>query len=144
MSVQSILAHKGNRVITLPANAKVGFAAHRLRLEGIGAIVITSDGHAIEGILSERDVVHGLTEHGADVIDMPVSALMSRHVVTCKSDASLSEAMRLMTQHRIRHVPVVDGGALRGIISIGDVVKSRLEEMELETSVLHDYVVART
>jgi CBS domain-containing protein len=143
MSVQSILAHKGNRVITLPADAKVGFAAHRLRIEGIGAIVITGDGKSIEGILSERDIVHGLTEHGAEVVDLPVSALMSRHVVTCKPGASLSDAMHLMTQHRIRHVPVVEAGALRGIISIGDVVKSRLAEMELETNVLHDYVVAR-
>ncbi len=86
MSIQSILDHKGNKVITMAPDTKVGVAAHRLRLERIGAIVITGEGLRIEGILSERDVVHGLTEHGAAVIDLPVSALMSRNVHTCRPD----------------------------------------------------------
>ncbi len=141
MSIQSILDHKGGKVITIAPDTKVGTAAHRLRLEHIGAIVITS-GDRIEGILSERDIVHGLTEHGADVIDLPVSALMSRNVRTCRPDADIRDVMRLMTLHRIRHVPVADNGVLRGIVSIGDVVKSRLEDMELETNVLRDYAVA--
>jgi CBS domain-containing protein len=141
MSIQSILDHKGSKVITIAPDTKVGTAAHRLRLEHIGAIVITSGDH-IEGILSERDIVQGLTEQGAEVIDLPVSALMSRNVRTCKPDADIRDVMRLMTQHRIRHVPVVENGVLRGIVSIGDVVKSRLEDMELETNVLRDYAVA--
>ncbi|MEQ1524094.1 MAG: CBS domain-containing protein [Aestuariivirga sp.] len=141
MSIQSILDHKGSKVVTIAPDTRVGAAAHRLRLEQIGAIIITSDGH-IEGILSERDIVHGLTEHGAAVIDLPVSALMSRNVHTCRPDAEIRDVMRLMTQHRIRHVPVAENGALRGIVSIGDVVKSRLEDMELETNVLRDYAVA--
>ncbi len=114
----------------------------RLRLEHIGAIVITGEDRRIEGILSERDIVEGLTEHGAAVIDLPVSALMSHNVRTCRPDAEIRDVMRLMTLHRIRHVPVVENGALRGIVSIGDVVKSRLEDMELETNVLRDYAVA--
>jgi len=142
MSIQSILDHKGNKVITIPPDTRVGTAAHRLRLERIGAIVITGEGLHIEGILSERDIVQGLTEHGAAVIDLPVSALMSRNVLTCKPDASIRDVMRLMTLHRIRHVPVADNGMLRGIVSIGDVVKSRLEDMELEANVLRDYAVA--
>ena len=142
MSIQSILNHKGNKVITIAPDTKVGTAAHRLRLERIGAIVITGEGLRIEGILSERDIVHGLTEHGAAVIDLPVSALMSRNVRTCKPDAEIRDVMRLMTLHRIRHVPVAENGILRGIVSIGDVVKSRLEDMELEANVLRDYAVA--
>ena len=91
---------------------------------------------------SERDIVEGLNEHGAAVIDLSVSALMSRNVHTCRPTAEIRDVMRLMTMHRIRHVPVVENGALRGIVSIGDVVKSRLEDMELETNVLRDYAVA--
>ena len=141
MSIQSILDHKGSKVVTIAPDTRVGAAALRLRLEHIGAIIITSDNH-IEGILSERDIVEGLTQHGAAVIDLPVSALMSRAVHTCKPDAEIRDVMRLMTMHRIRHVPVVDNGVLRGIVSIGDVVKSRVEDMELETNVLRDYAVA--
>lgn len=141
MSIQSILDHKGSKVVTIAPDTRVGAAAHRLRLEHIGAIIITSDGR-IEGILSERDIVYGLTEHGAAVVDLPVSALMSRNVHTCRPTAEIRDVMRLMTMHRIRHVPVVENGALRGIVSIGDVVKSRLEDMELETNVLRDYAVA--
>lgn len=141
MSIQSILDHKGGKVITIAPDTRVGAAAHRLRLEHIGAIIITSGDH-IEGILSERDIVEGLTEHGAAVVDLPVSALMSRNVHTCRPTAEIRDVMRLMTQHRIRHVPVAENGALRGIVSIGDVVKSRLEDMELETNVLRDYAVA--
>ena len=142
MSIQSILDHKGSKVVTIAPDTRVGAAAHRLRLEQIGAIiVVTSDGR-IEGILSERDIVHGLTEHGAAVTDLPVSALMSRNVHTCRPTAEIRDVMRLMTLHRIRHVPVVENGVLRGIVSIGDVVKSRLEDMELETNVLRDYAVA--
>ncbi len=142
MSIQSILDHKGNKVVTIPPDTRVGTAAHRMRLERIGAIVIASAGSRIEGILSERDIVQGLTEHGAAVLDMPVSALMSRNVLTCKPDAEIRDVMRLMTLHRIRHVPVAENGVLRGIVSIGDVVKSRLEDMELEANVLRDYAVA--
>ena len=143
MSIQSILDHKGNKVITIAPDTRVGAAALRLRLEHIGAIVVTGEDRRIEGILSERDIVEGLTEHGAAVIDLPVSALMSHNVRTCRPDADIRDVMRLMTLHRVRHVPVVENGVLRGIVSIGDVVKSRLEDMELETNVLRDYAVAR-
>ena len=142
MSIQSILDHKGIKVVTISPQTKVGLAAHKLRLERIGAIVVTSEGLHIEGILSERDIVHGLTDHGGAVLDLPVSALMSRNVMTCKPDSEIRDVMRLMTVHRIRHVPVAENGVLRGIVSIGDVVKSRLDDMELEASVLRDYAIA--
>jgi CBS domain-containing protein len=142
MSIQSILDHKGSKVVTIAPETKVSTAALRLRLEHIGAIVVTGEGLHIEGILSERDIVEGLTKHGAAVIDLPVSALMSHNVRTCRPDAEIRDVMRLMTVHRIRHVPVAENSVLRGIVSIGDVVKSRLEDMELETNVLRDYAVA--
>jgi CBS domain-containing protein len=142
MSIEHIIRQKGNKVVTVLPATKVGAAAHRLRIERIGAVVVSYDGHHIDGILSERDIVQGLSEHGAAVIDMPVSALMSRHVLTCGPDASIAHVMQMMTQHRIRHVPVVSGTSLTGVVSIGDVVKSRLTDMELETNVLRDYAVA--
>lgn len=144
MSIKDILSHKGNKVVTLPPDVRVNVAAHRLRLESIGAIVVSRDGRGVDGILSERDIIHGLTEHGAAVIDMPVSAIMSHNVHSCGPDTSIRDVMRLMTVHRIRHVPVVADGALRGIVSIGDVVKSRLEDMEMESNVLRDYAVAHS
>jgi CBS domain-containing protein len=142
MSIADILNVKGRKVVTIAPSAHVSAAAHLLRIERIGAVLVSQDDRHIEGILSERDIVQGLTEFGGAVIDQPVSALMSRHVVTCGPDASIAEVMRLMTQHRVRHVPVVADGKLSGIVSIGDVVKSRLQDMELETSVLRDFAVA--
>jgi CBS domain-containing protein len=142
MNVRKILEHKGNKVVTLPPDTPVGIVAHRLRLERIGAIVITDEARNVMGIVSERDVVAGLAEHGARVVDMPVSALMTHGVKSCRPDDDIRAVMRLMTLHRFRHVPVIESGELLGIVSIGDVVKNRLEDMELEANVLHDYFVA--
>jgi CBS domain-containing protein len=143
MSIKGILEHKGNKTVTVPPETKVGIAAHRMRLERIGAVIVSKDGRGIDGILSERDIVNGLTEHGAAVVELPVSALMTAGVLTCRPDSSIRDVMRQMTLHRIRHLPVTENGVLCGIVSIGDVVKSRLEDMELEVNVMHDYVVAR-
>lgn len=142
MIVSNILQHKGSAVVTMPPDTSVGVAAQRLRLERIGAIVIAGDDRRIAGILSERDIVHGLAEHGAEVIAMPVSSLMTANVRTCRSTDDIRDVMRLMSLHRIRHVPVVDDGRLCGLVSIGDVVKNRVEDMQLEANVLHDYFVA--
>jgi CBS domain-containing protein len=143
MSIKSILEQKGRRTVTAQPETKVGVAAHRMRAERIGAIVVSKDERTIEGILSERDIVNGRTEYGAAVIDLPVSELMSKSVRTCRPDSEMREVMHLMTLHRIRHLPVTDKGVLCGIVSIGDVVKNRLSEMELEAGVMHDYIVAR-
>jgi CBS domain-containing protein len=114
-----------------------------MRLERIGAVVVSKDGRIVDGILSERDIVYGLTAHGAAVVDLPVSDLMSKAVHTCRPDSEMRDVMHQMTLHRIRHLPVTDNGVLCGIVSIGDVVKNRLEDMELEAGVMHDYIVAR-
>ena len=144
MQVREILSHKGTRVVTIRPDATVATAVHRLGLERVGALVVSEDGTMIAGIISERDVVRGLAEDGAAIlgIDRRVGDLMTRHVVTCHPDDQVKTVMAEMTRRRIRHVPVVDGGRLVGIVSIGDIVKSRLEEMELETLVLRDAYIA--
>ncbi len=142
MSINDILSRKGNKVFTLPPDSRIATAAHMLRMEHIGAIVISKDGSHVDGILSERDIIYGLTEHGTAVLDQPASSLMSHNVQSCGPETSIREVMRLMTSHRIRHVPVIADGTLRGIVSIGDIVKTRLEEAEMESNVLRDYAVA--
>src|SRR5262245_1581009 len=142
MSVQEILNVKGHRVVTVEPTALISVAARLLRLEHIGAIVVSRDGSSVDGILSERDIMYGLIDHGADVLDKPVSELMTRQPFTCSPQSGVKEAMRLMTVHRIRHLPVVKDGRLAGIISIGDVMKNRLDQLELEGNVLHDYIAA--
>ncbi|HKT17271.1 MAG TPA: CBS domain-containing protein [Stellaceae bacterium] len=140
MNVETILRTKGRNVVTVAPNATVTMAAALLRRHGIGALVVSRDGAAIEGILSERDIVHGLAEHGAAALDYEVGRLMSRRVVTSKAGDSIAELMSLMTERRIRHIPVVEHGRLAGIVSIGDVVKNRLDEVESEASSMREFI----
>lgn len=142
MKVKEILKSKGTRVVTVRPHSTVDALAHRLRLEGIGAAVVSEDGDRVDGIVSERDIVRGLAEHGPRLLDLPVSNIMASSVVTCTPEDSVKEVMRRMTIRRVRHLPVVEGGKLAGIVSIGDVVKNRLDEIELEANVLRDYIVA--
>lgn len=144
MQVRDILAQKGRRVVTIRPDATIATAVHRLALERVGALVASEDGNTIAGIISERDVVRGLAEEGGSVMgtDRRVADLMTRAVVTCAPEDKVKTVMAEMTRRRFRHVPVVEGGRLAGIVSIGDVVKSRLEEMEQETLVLRDAYIA--
>ncbi len=144
MQVRDILAAKGRRVITIRPDATVATAVHRLALERVGALVVSEDDATIAGILSERDVVRALAEEGPDIMGTGrrVAELMTRHVTTCAPDDKVKAVMAEMTRRRFRHVPVVENGRLAGLVSIGDVVKSRLEEMELETLVLRDAYIA--
>jgi CBS domain-containing protein len=142
MKVESILKSKGNRVVTMRPEASIATVVHRLKIERIGAVVISSDGATVAGILSERDVLHGLAEHGAEVLRMKADDLMTREVVTCAPGDGLRQIMGKMTSRRIRHLPVLEEGRLCGMISIGDVVKSRVEEVELEATVLRDAYIA--
>ena len=118
-------------------------AALRLTSRNIGALVVSPDGQRVVGIISERDIVHGLTRKGPAVLDRAVAEVMSREVTTCEPSDHIQELMATMTRRRHRHVPVVDGGRLCGMVSIGDVVKHRLDEMELETNVLREGWIAR-
>ena len=143
MKVEDILRKKGSVVETIRPDAKVLVAVHRMRMQNVGALVVSRDGERVDGVLSERDIVRGLTNHGAVLVEMSVVAVMSRSVPTCTPGDSLTSVMSQMTRTRNRHVPVVEEGRLCGIVSVGDVVKHRLEEMELETSVLRDAYLTR-
>jgi len=144
MKVTDILDKKGRRVVTIRADASIETAVHRLALERIGALVVSEDGEALEGILSERDILHALAREGAAILGpgRRVAEIMTRAVRTCGPHDSVKHLMDTMTRYRVRHLPVVENGRLIGLVSIGDVVKNRLEEMELETNVLRDVVLA--
>lgn len=141
MNVQSILAAKGHDVATITQSATLADAVERLRERGVGALVVSGDGRAIEGIVSERDVVLALAAHGAGSLGRSIGSVMSTDVVTCSNADGVERLMMLMTDRRIRHLPVVDDdGHLAGIISIGDVVKARLGELESENRALFEYI----
>jgi CBS domain-containing protein len=142
MNVEAILRTKGRSVVTIAAEATIEDAVALLRRKAIGAVVVTEDGAAVDGILSERDVVHALAEHGAGLLTLSVAALMTRHVFTCRPGDSIAELMAEMTERRIRHLPVLEHGRLAGIVSIGDVVKSRLDEVEYEASSLRQLITS--
>lgn len=144
MDVNALLKGKGATVATIRPSATIEDAAARLKEEGVGALVVSQDGDRIDGILSERDVVRGLASHGSPLLAMSVADLMTKPVKTCSRDDNIRDIMSQMTMSRIRHLPVVDDGKLCGIISIGDVVKNRLEELETETNVLRDFIVGRS
>ena len=144
MHVSDILAAKrGEQVHTVRPDESIGNLVQRLRLERIGALVVSEQGNTVDGIISERDVAHGLAEHGADVLNRKVRDLMTGAVTTCPPSETLAHVAKLMTHRRIRHIPIVEGKKLVGIVSIGDVVRYRLDELELEQNVLRDYAVAR-
>jgi CBS domain-containing protein len=140
MQVAAILANKGRSVVTTKTGTSIPEIAQVLKSRKIGAAVVLDEGDAVIGIISERDLVHGLARHGARMLDMHVGELMTRDVVTCAADLDIDEIMKEMTNSRIRHIPVVEGGRLAGIISIGDVVKHRLDELEDEASQLKRYI----
>ena len=144
MNVDAILKTKGSDVATIDQHASLTDAVAQLRDHGIGALVVSADGRHIEGIVSERDVVRALAAHGGGTLGREVSSAMSANVVVCQPDDTVDQLMAMMTDRRIRHLPVLDGaGEMAGIISIGDVVKARLGELELENNQLHDYIQGR-
>jgi CBS domain-containing protein len=140
MSVASILKVKGGEVVTASAEATVGEIAGLLGKHRIGAVLITAPGGAIEGIVSERDIVAGVATSGAEVLDRPAGEIMTRDVHVCDPDDSIYEIMNVMTEQRIRHLPVVVEGKLSGIVSIGDVVKQRIAEVEYEAEEMKRYI----
>ncbi len=140
MSVSHILKSKGRDVITVAPTASVAAVAEILAKRRIGAVIVSTDGANIQGIVSERDIVRCLAEKGAGSLALAVDSIMSRHVKTCEEGDSEIEIMGLMTENRIRHLPVVAGGKLAGMISIGDVVKSRIEAIERESAEMKAYI----
>jgi CBS domain-containing protein len=140
MRITEILRKKGGQVATIAPGATVRELLALLAEHNIGAVVVSGDGSAIEGIVSERDVVRRLNDRGPELLDGPVAAIMTVQVRTCAPDDDVEGLRGIMTDHRIRHVPVVGDGGLVGIVSIGDVVKSAISELETEREHLVDYI----
>ena len=140
MLIGQILAGKGRDVVTMRPDATIPEVAKLLKAKRIGAVVVTEADGGLCGIISERDLARGLADHGADLLTLRVGDLMTREVSTCSPNDGIDQLMQQMTEGRFRHLPVVEDGRMIGIISIGDVVKHRLQELEQEAHMLHDYI----
>jgi CBS domain-containing protein len=140
MRISDVLRVKGTQVVTVAPDAKVRHLVAVLAERRIGAVVVSHDGTAVDGIASERDIVQALAQRGAGVMSEPVTAIYTAEVYTVTPQTPIEEVMRLMTERRVRHVPVVVDGGLQGIVSIGDVVKIRIGELETERTALTDYI----
>ena len=139
MTIATVLRDKGNNVETISGDARLYDAVQRLGEKRIGALPVVEDGR-ITGIISERDVIYCLRDRGAEVLDWPVSQVMTSPAITVSSDTEVLAALALITQRRIRHLPVVDGGEIRGLVSIGDLVKHRMERIEAEADAMRSYI----
>jgi CBS domain-containing protein len=142
MSVRHILAEKGNDVVTIAPGASLGEASALLASRKIGAVVVSADGEKVSGILSERDIIRAVSQEGGAALEAKVSRYMTANVVTCGRESEIDHLMQMMTDGKFRHVPVVEGESLVGIISIGDVVKRRLAQVEAEREALKDYIAS--
>ncbi len=140
MHVTAILREKGRTVTCISPNVTVMEVARRLSAKRIGAVVVTASDGAVVGIISERDIIRVVGQHGIDALEWPITEVMTRRVVTCRESDTVGHLMQLMTERRIRHLPVVEDGRLVGIISIGDVVKHRVAEVEHEAIAMRDYI----
>ena len=140
MRISDVLRVKGTEVVTVTPDTTVRRLLAVLAEHRIGAVVVSRDGTSVDGIASERDIVRALAKRGAAVMSEPVTAIYTAEVYTVTPQTSLEDVMRMMTVHRVRHAPVVVDGGLRGIVSIGDVVKNRIDELETERAALTDYI----
>jgi len=143
MKISAILKSKGPSVATIGQDVTMATVVAELARHNIGALVVSGDGRTVDGIISERDVARALERFGGAVLDMPVRMIMSSEVRTVAPDEEVESVAVMMTEHRIRHVPVLEDEALAGIVSIGDVVKSRIEELEQDRDALFKYIDAR-
>ena len=139
MIIEHLLAEKGHDVVTVEPERTLLEVAHLLDEKRIGAVVVSDADHLVLGIISERDIARAVAQRGAAVLDEPVSQHMTAKLFTCTRSCTVSDLMELMTDRKVRHVPIVERGRLSGIISIGDVVKHRLAELEAEERLMHDY-----
>lgn len=143
MLIAELLAKKGAEVATVTTGTLVSEVVAGLATHGVGALVVSDDGKHVDGIVSERDVVRAIGRLGAAVLGEPVRAIMSASVSTCEPGETVDALAAMMTERRIRHVPVLSKGELAGIVSIGDVVKSRIDELEQDRKALEHYITAR-
>jgi CBS domain-containing protein len=140
MRISDVVRVKGTQVVTVTADTTVRRLLAVLAEHRIGAVVVSGDGTSVDGIASERDIVRALAKRGAAVLSEPVTAIYTAEVFTVTPQTSIEDVMRMMTEHRVRHAPVLGDGGLRGIVSIGDVVKTRIDELETERAALTDYI----
>ena len=140
MKISDVMRTKGSAVVTVSPRETVETLLNLLGQHNIGAVVVSADGREVSGIVSERDVVRRLQSAGADALGLPVSDLMTTQVVTCQPDDDLAETAGSMTEHRIRHLPVLVDGQLVGIVSIGDIVKNRIDQLQSERDHLEGYI----
>jgi CBS domain-containing protein len=140
VQISDILRVKGEQVVTVTPNADVRYLLVVLAEHRIGAVVVSRDGTSVDGIVSERDIVRALAERGATVLSEPITAIYTAVVHMVTPQTAVEEVMRIMTERRFRHLPVVADGVLRGIVSIGDVVKNRIDELESERAALTNYI----
>jgi len=140
MLIAHVLRDKGATVYTLLAEATLEQASQELHTRRVGALVVLDGGDAILGVISERDIVREVARRGASALNDPVSAAMSREVVTARLDETIDDGLGRMTDRRVRHLPVVDAGRLAGIVSIGDLVKHRIAAVEAEAAAMHAYI----
>ena len=143
MHVAAVIKRKGSNVVSIAPDRTIAEAVSLLIENGIGAVLVLDGTGAIHGILSERDIINGLSKQGADALTQPVDALMTRDVLRCSPHDTIAEVMKVMTERRTRHLAVMEDGKLAGLISIGDVVKQRLIDMDLEVETLRGYVSLR-
>jgi CBS domain-containing protein len=142
MNIDVILKTKGRAVETVRPDDSVRQVAEKLDARGIGALVVSADGSSVDGIVSERDIIREIARQGAAVLDLPVTSIMVSKVVTVTGKDDIADLLAIMTERRIRHLPVVEQGKLVGIVSIGDAVKHRIEEAEFEARTMRDYIVS--
>jgi CBS domain-containing protein len=138
--IRDVLRVKGGQVVTVTPDTDVRQLLTVLAEHRIGAVVVSHDGTSVDGIASERDIVRAMAERGVAVMSEPITAIYTAEVHTVTPETSLEEVMRMMTERRVRHIPVVVDGILRGIVSIGDVVKNRIDELETERTELTNYI----
>ena len=142
MRISDVLRVKGTRVVTVTPDTTVRQLLAVLAEHGIGAVIVSADGTSVDGIASERDIVRAFAKRGAAAMSEPVTAIYTAEVHTVTPETQIEEVMRMMTERRVRHAPVVLDGGLRGIVSIGDVVKNRIDELETERAALTDYITS--
>ncbi len=140
MNVAGILKGKGANIITAKADDAISVIAGLLGEHRIGAVLVMGEGQDVQGVISERDIVRGLANSGTGCLKMKASELMTSNVISCAPSDTIDQVMSLMTDKRIRHLPVMEDGVLKGFISIGDVVKRRMDEVEQEAAAMRDYI----
>jgi len=142
MKLSEVLSTKGSEVYRLKSDNSIAEAATKLTEKKIGALLVEDNDGKIVGILSERDIVGGMGPHGADLHDVPISELMTTNLIKCTAQDTVLQAMAMMTDRRIRHLPVFDGDDLIGVISVGDLVKCRIAEIQTEAEALRQYIAS--